>query len=227
MFDLASSSALSTSVLAWYSDVYHAVKPIVSGYRLALSYNLSVPPSSIVRPTAPPASSVDPLRHVLLSWLANVNKDAPEKIVYHLDHKYSIASLGSGFNALKGTDAQMIDLLRSAIGELPFETYLANIELYQSGQAENDGGYGYSRKRRRGWYNNYDEDSRPHTMAEIDETTFEVKNAVDLKGQPADLDHLNIQEDEDMMPHHLSNGAHDQEEYEGYQGNVCVSNSIA
>lgn len=123
----------------------------------------------------------------------------------------------------------MIDLLRSAIGELPFETYLANIELYQNGQAEDSGGYHYSRKRRRRWYDESDEDeddSGPHTMGDIEETTFEVKHAVDLDGEPADLDHLDIQEDEDMMPYHLSDGDHDEEEYEGYQGNVCTIDSI-
>ncbi|EGN96309.1 hypothetical protein SERLA73DRAFT_76286 [Serpula lacrymans var. lacrymans S7.3] len=40
IFDLASSSAFTTSLLAWYTDVMHEVKPVASGYRLALSYNL-------------------------------------------------------------------------------------------------------------------------------------------------------------------------------------------
>lgn len=40
LYDLAPSSASATSVLAWYTDVIHEVKPITSGYCLALSYNL-------------------------------------------------------------------------------------------------------------------------------------------------------------------------------------------
>ncbi|KAG6805401.1 hypothetical protein H0H93_004866, partial [Arthromyces matolae] len=40
VLDFASHSLLSTALLAWYTDVVHEVKPLKSGYRLALSYNL-------------------------------------------------------------------------------------------------------------------------------------------------------------------------------------------
>lgn len=33
-------SASETSILAWYSDVIHEVKPVTLGYRFALAYNL-------------------------------------------------------------------------------------------------------------------------------------------------------------------------------------------
>jgi predicted 2-oxoglutarate/Fe(II)-dependent dioxygenase YbiX len=32
--------SFSTSALAWYTDVMHEVRPVTSGHRLALSYNL-------------------------------------------------------------------------------------------------------------------------------------------------------------------------------------------
>lgn len=37
VFDFAAQSLLSTVALAWYTDVFHEVKPVTSGYRLALS----------------------------------------------------------------------------------------------------------------------------------------------------------------------------------------------
>ena len=38
--DFSPNSLISTAVLAWYTDVKHEVKPVTSGYRLALTYNL-------------------------------------------------------------------------------------------------------------------------------------------------------------------------------------------
>ena len=44
------SSLLKTTVLPWYTDVMHEIKPITSGYRLALTYNL-VHTTSALRPS--------------------------------------------------------------------------------------------------------------------------------------------------------------------------------
>uniref|UniRef100_A0A8H8CPT0 Prolyl 4-hydroxylase alpha subunit Fe(2+) 2OG dioxygenase domain-containing protein n=1 Tax=Psilocybe cubensis TaxID=181762 RepID=A0A8H8CPT0_PSICU len=38
--DLSRDSLQSTTLVAWYTDVKHAIKPLTSGYRLALSYSL-------------------------------------------------------------------------------------------------------------------------------------------------------------------------------------------
>ncbi len=40
IIDIAFASLAMTHALAWYTDVYHSVSPVLSGYRLALSYNL-------------------------------------------------------------------------------------------------------------------------------------------------------------------------------------------
>src|ERR1700679_2020361 len=40
VFNISPSSEFTTSALAWYTDVTHEVKPVTSGYRLAISYNL-------------------------------------------------------------------------------------------------------------------------------------------------------------------------------------------
>lgn len=224
--DLASSSATTTSVLAWYSDVYHAVHPVLSGYRLALSYNLVMPPSpTSVRPSLPKMDdAVARLRHVLLSWRRDQTGSAPVKLVYNLDHKYSQISLGTG--SLKGKDAHMLSFLRPIAEELRFRLYLANVELHESGQAENSGGGGYRGGgwgRRRWGYSRYDddEDDDDHGgMAELEESTLSVTNIVDLDGITVKLDGIKIDQDKDMIPYRLKDQGVDQEEYEGYQGNV-------
>lgn len=53
VIDLAPISLHSTSVLAWYTDVVHEVKPVTLCYRLALSYNLVYASPGVPRPTLP------------------------------------------------------------------------------------------------------------------------------------------------------------------------------
>lgn len=221
VFDLAARSGTTTSVLAWYSDVYHAVQPVTSGYRLALSYNLVMPQSTgKARPITPKTSTANQqLRHVLRSWVQDHSGNSPAKIIYNLEHKYSMAGLGYG--SLKGADADLLAFLRPVAEDLDFELYIANIELRQTGDAEDDGYNYYSRNRRRGWYSNSDNDSdeaENMTMGEVTDSTFSITNAVTLDGKRVNL-YEDIDE-EDMIPYRLSDQEHDDHEYEGYQGNV-------
>ena len=71
VIDFSASSAANTAVLAWYTDVLHEVKPVTSGYRLALSYNLIYPSSSLPLPMAPTYDGpCAELRQVLRKWEA-------------------------------------------------------------------------------------------------------------------------------------------------------------
>ncbi|EJD55223.1 hypothetical protein AURDEDRAFT_35671, partial [Auricularia subglabra TFB-10046 SS5] len=94
-------SVSKTTVLAWYTDVKHEIKPITSGYRLALSFNL-VHTTTALRPSlADNAAPLARLRHVLLSWIQQQGR--LDRLVYQLDHNYSHANLSA--SALKGSDA--------------------------------------------------------------------------------------------------------------------------
>ena len=216
VIDLASTSKISTSVLAWYSDVFHSVKPVTSGYRLALSYNLAVSPASAnLRPSPPDMSpAVNQLRHVLISWRQARTEEAPIKLVYHLDHQYS--SIGLGNMSLKGKDAHILSFLRPILEELQFRIYIANVELHQSGTADDFGGYHH---RHRCYSSDYDDDGDEHGgMVDVHDSELSVENVVDLNGEPAHVN-FTIEEDEEM-PFNLDETSPDQEEYEGYQGNV-------
>jgi hypothetical protein len=222
VIDLASTSKISTSVLAWYSDVFHSVKPVVSGYRLALSYNLAVSPvSANLRPSLPDMSpAVNQLRHVLISWRQARTKKAPVKLVYHLDHQYS--SFGLGNVSLKGKDAHILSFLRPIAEELQFRIYIANVELHQSGTADDSGGYGYHHRRRCAYGYGYSSDDNGgfghDGMMEVHDSELTVENVVDLNGESSDLD-FTIEEEEEM-PFKLNETSPDEEDYEGYQGNV-------
>lgn len=139
IFNLAPSSMFTTSVLAWYTDVMHEVKPITSGYRLALSYNLIHTSPGIPRPTLPNMhTAVTYLREVLRKWSkgaydANAEGET-DMFAYILEHKYSNLNLRIG--ALKGQDAHLISHLRGVASDLGFVVCLANLEYTVTGPGD-------------------------------------------------------------------------------------------
>ena len=228
ILDMAPTSLLSTSVLAWYTDVRHEVKPITSGYRLALSYNLIHTSPKVPKPSLPDMNTaLTHLRHVLRKWRKGAYTiDADRDMVaYLLKHEYSAANLAFGAKTLKGEDAHKIANLRIVADELGFMVCLANLSYKVIGVADDDFGY-----RDRGWkrgrygYDSYDDDDDGGvpSMIEVTEKTLGVSNLVDLEGNmllgqnttlPID-EHNLIPKDpfEDVDP--------DDQDYEGYLGNV-------
>ena len=224
--DVAPTSLWSTSVLSWYTDVTHEIKPIHSGYRLALSYNL-IHSTNTLKPRLSDASStVTRLRHIFGSWRQDL-EDAPQKIIYLLDHKYSLANMRG--NALKGSDAHRVALLQALADEFGFRLGLASIECNESGAAENDygGGYGGGSRwgRRRYGYDDDDDDMDPADLefAEDVEREMSITNLVDLGGRMLTAT-LDLGEEDECIPLELQDmvesGVPDDQEYEGYQGNV-------
>jgi hypothetical protein len=196
--DAAPHSLFSTHVAAWYTDVYHSVSPVQSGYRLALSYNLIHTNAPSLKPTLAGMSvEAQELRHVMLSWKQSID---PEKIVYLLDHMYSEVNLRA--STLKGKDTARVTHLRAIAEELRFRVCLVTVELHESGQADD---YGSS-----------------YSFGEVDESEFKITDAFDLDGHDIELNEDLEVEDEDCIPYPLSKTDPDEEEYEGYQGNVRI-----
>ena len=231
IFDLASSSAFTTSLLTWYTDVMHEVKPITSGYRLALSYNLIHTSPGIPRPTLPDMhSTVSHLRHILHKWSKGAYDGSNEEtdiIAYLLEHEYSHVNLKMG--ALKGKDAHLVANLRGVAEEEGFMVCLANLEYNISGVADDDGrGYygGYGGRKRNRWYDDDDDgdddddDGEAPSMIEETDTSMEVKNLVDLDGLSMMGGDLSLSQ-ENLIPENPFEGVEpDDKEYEGYMGNV-------
>ena len=114
VLNTSGQSLSKTTVLAWYTDVMHEIKPIMSGYRVALSYNLVHTTTSLRPSLTDNAGPLLKLRHVLLSWKQN-DEDDLDRLVIKLDHDYSHANLSA--SALKGSDAQR--QTSEAVGRVP------------------------------------------------------------------------------------------------------------
>ncbi|KAK0184692.1 hypothetical protein F5146DRAFT_938302 [Armillaria mellea] len=239
-FDFASQSQSSTTVLAWYTDVYHEIRRVTSGYRLALTYNVIRTPSRGAEPLpAPPdvlTSAVNNLRSILRRWAEIPTNRRRTFFAYMLSHQYSIDDLeDSGIEALKGSDKHKVGCARDIAEQLGYVLRLASIKYHEMGAPDigalADEVHRY--KRRRGEDFEYAlrrDDRRGNEIPEMDEiidTSMEVDNVVDLEGEsvsePFDM------RAGDLVPSSPNQGANpvqgmkpDETEYEGYMGNVCT-----
>lgn len=221
VFKLASSSAFTTSFLTWYTDVIHEVKPITSGYRLALSYNLIHTSPGIPRPTLPNMhAAVSHLKHILHKWSKGAYEGSRGHtyiIAYLLEHEYSHVNLK--MRALKGKDAHLVANLRRVAEEEEFVVGLANLEYKVSGVADDDG-HGYHKRSR--YYDGSEEEEETPGMLEEIESSLEVHNLVDLDGHSTIFGHTLGISKENLIPENPFKYVEpDDTEYEGYMGNVC------
>jgi 2OG-Fe(II) oxygenase superfamily len=141
----------SISLVAFYADCRHEVKPVKSGCRLTLTFNLLVygdrtglsadqSAAELARCLTKHFTTRAPERY------GSGDLDPPHRLVYLLDHEYT--ERGLSWNRLKGADTQRATLLRAAADQADCEAVLALAEVketwdcYPSEDQSDDYGYG-------------------------------------------------------------------------------------
>jgi hypothetical protein len=121
--DTSATSRFDLTTLAWYSDVTHEVKPLTSGDRLVLTYNLvqdnplqKQAASLLTRNRERLATSLIKCRNTLINQ---------SSFIYLLDHNYTEASLR--LEKLKGRDAAVGQYLNHVCTPNGFYFFLANM----------------------------------------------------------------------------------------------------
>lgn len=120
------------TLIAFYADRRHEVKPVRSGHRITLTFNLML--------TEPPTSNADVgqaaqvSRHLAEHFTEPVphGRDGddvhePIRLAFLLDHEYTQVGLQSG--RFKGADAAWVAVLRQAAQEVGCETAFALAEV--------------------------------------------------------------------------------------------------
>ncbi|TEB31947.1 hypothetical protein FA13DRAFT_1813724 [Coprinellus micaceus] len=224
--EVSQTSAYNISILAWYTDVMHEVKPITSGYRLALSYNLIHTSPNIPTPSLPGQPDLLPLYRCLQTWAYGGFATMPDTplVAYLLDHEYSPDDLTARQGCLKGKDSTIIARLLPIAESLGIAVCLGNLKRTVIGTAE-DEGYGYHKRR---WHDDEEDESEEETprMGDISEDEYEISNMVRIDhGEDVDIDFGDFKIDQDsLVPEDPFKGVEpDDEEYEGYMGNGAGS----
>jgi hypothetical protein len=120
--------------IAFYADCYHEVKPVKSGYRVTLTYNLILKKSNKINKS----ESADKflLNSVKNYFSAPIVKEyvhekiEPKRLVYLLDHQYTQAGLS--WSILKNADKKRVDALLSVAKILDLDIYLTLADVKET-----------------------------------------------------------------------------------------------
>lgn len=207
-----------TQFAAFYADCEHEVKPLTSGHRLCLVYNLTLSKSK--KPIGAPRHHrpVQGIAKILADWSAAT--DGPLKIALTLEHQYTQSGLA--WDKLKGIDAARARILADAAGIAGCHAYLALLTFWESGSVE--GGYDdYYSSRRRGYQKDEeDETTGEHEMGEIFDSSLTADHWHSSDGGVSPFGSLPIEDDE-ILPKGSLKNVKPEEDYEGYTGNAGMT----
>ena len=191
-----------------YADVEYAVRPIKSGFRLVLTYNLVQSASNV---PISPFSSCDAtarLGALFRLWndhLLKKQSNPTRLMAYVLQHRYTEANLT--LHHLKGQDRAKAEIVREACANHGIDFYLANLEYLKTGGCE---GSGYD-----------DEDVGFHLIDEILCTETHLRAVFRLDGRKF-AEEVTINES-DIIQDDAFEREPDDEDYNGFTGNEGVS----
>jgi hypothetical protein len=125
IFQTSESSTYDLCALSWYSDVKHEIKPITSGHRVVLTYNLVThATTSDYRPSADLLETDrKALTKCLQHWINN--HPADDRYIHVLMHQYTQSSLG--LSSLKGNDALIVRYLQQVCSANEIYVFLASM----------------------------------------------------------------------------------------------------
>lgn len=195
----AVTSEWSVSYLAWYSDVLHEVKPVTSGYRIVLTFNLIQTGTTMLKGISTYNERTASLKAALDQW--DIVCD-PAFLIYLLEHKYTDASVS--LDRLKGNDLTRVQSVAKMADETNCVCYLASVEKeVVSSVDEGRDYYGGSI-------------GSEDIVEELNSTTM-LKRVLNLKGEVV-LKNVPVEE-EDFVQDDPFDGEPDDDEFSGFTGN--------
>jgi len=226
-------SSEGLGMIAFYADCHHEVRPVKSGHRIVLTYNLLLASGRDAALSVPP-EHVDALESGVRAffrdappprWAGSAPPEPPDRLVYLLDHQYS--QKGLGWSRLKNADAVRAAALREVAQRLDCEIVLALADVHETWSCEDEYDRGYRYGRRRSYrYDDYDdgeeggdeETSGTPELIELMDSGVELRHFVDVRGKAERVSsHVDSAElcftkpSVDLDPF--------QSEHEGYMGN--------
>jgi hypothetical protein len=223
------------SFIAFYADCRHQVRPVKTGYRIVLTYDLML--QGQARQIEPPPSTlVDALASRLREHFAAPpapdrfdavpRHGPPRRLVYLLDHQYT--EHGLGWRRLKGSDAARAAALGAAAERADCEVVLALADVHETRQCEEPWGAGWPRSRR-SWQRDEDDewladepavnDPDAYVVGDLLDSTVTLERWIDRAGDAPEPIHTTVAEEEICATTPSSALAPRAAEYEGYMGN--------
>jgi predicted 2-oxoglutarate/Fe(II)-dependent dioxygenase YbiX len=233
VFDGA-AAGYELSYAAFYADCQHEVKPVRRGYRLCLTYNLTLAKSRGKQGVLAPsyASTATTLGELLRHWSKHTDQ---LRLAVTLEHRYT--QKGLAIDNLKGVDRARAGVLFEAAEQADCDAHLALVTLWQSGAAEggyDDDSYGYGRRRGdgfdRGYHwsddendSDYDNTTSTYEMGEVFDSSLTANHWSDRDGHPVRFGEMTLTNDEIVSDEPLEDSRPNREEFEGFTGNAGMT----
>jgi predicted 2-oxoglutarate/Fe(II)-dependent dioxygenase YbiX len=220
-------SKTRVSLVAFYADCRHEVRPVTSGHRITLTYNLFLhgDPAGRVPDEATVGELSGYLGEHFTTEVRHRYRDTPSapphRLAFLLDHEYTERSLS--WALLKGTDVHRASLLRAAADVAGCETVLALAEINEMWDAYEPESDDYRRSSREYRYWDGQEDAEDadadYQLNELIDSSIRLTRWTDPEGTSAEEISLVVADAEvcavtpssDLQPY--------TSEYEGYMGN--------
>ncbi len=222
------ASGHELSYAAFYADCQHEIRPVRSGYRLCLTYNVTLATSRGKQGIAAPAygANATAIGELLSDW--SNNPDA-EKLAVTLEHRYT--QDGLTIDALKGVDRARAEVLFEAAERAGCIAHLALVTLWQSGSAEggyDEYSYRYGRGRNYHWSDDEDDEdyvetASQHEMGEVYDWSLTADHWSDREGKKVLLGEIHLDDDEIVAHEPLTESEPNREDFEGYTGNAGMT----
>ena len=216
------------ALTAFHADCHHEVRPVKTGIRIALTFNLLLDGGTAQPGTAEDTAVDDVAQHVrdhfataVVDPFSRSPAAAPDRLAYLLSHEYT--ERGLGWDRLKGGDAHRAGLLRAAADRTGCRIMLALTEIKETWDAYPEQRSGrWGGRRYYGWDDHDDYDAEdydgPYELNDLIEASTTLVRWIDLDGKAEKIT-LDLDEDEacagtataDLQPY--------EQQYEGYMGN--------
>jgi hypothetical protein len=213
-----SSDPAEAHFAAFYADCVHEVRPVETGCRVTLIYNL-IRTGAGKRPQPP---QHDREEHLLVQRLDAWRQDdlepggfSPAKIVYPLEHAYTATELS--FASLKGADAAAAGVLASAAARAQCDLHLALLTIEESGWAEYSGD---GRSGRGRWREPDEDDFEIGEILDHSETLAEWRRP---DGETCGFGEMPVAEDEFSPPGAVEDMSPDEQHFHEATGNEGAS----
>lgn len=208
------SSNYKIPYVAFFADCDHEIKPITSGYRVSLVYNLLQSKGSQKLGQSEMSSQIDEMA-TLLKSMSNSIANKPKAVL--LEHQYTPANFS--LHSLKHHDRPRAELLLEAAKKAGYFAELGLVTHYKMGELEGDD-YDYYGYRDR-YSNKKSKDSTDGTMGEIYEeyTTIEHWS----NGKIPSLGTINIGKEDLITDFEIGEDSPIEEEEEGFTGNAGMT----
>ena len=218
------AAGLELSWAAFYADCPHEVRPLRSGYRLCLVYNVTLARPRRKKGLGAPSYRAVTARvaELLGAWQES---DGTDKRVVTLEHQYTRDGLAT--DRLKGADRARAEVLFDAAEQAGCIAHLALLTLWQLGDVDHDyADYSYRRRRRYGsrYSDDHDDDpGREYEMGEIIDTSLTASHWSDRHGNAHQLGEIRVNDDEVVSGDALDDGEPSDEDFEDYTGNAGMT----